>query len=254
MMAKGAGGGKQIQGNPCLPTEEKAKNLGAAHPCSISKVNKASARTFAHPMRSGSTSRCAISKSGVERRIWKFSKGASTGEPSLAGFGGVVFQGEAKAGKSDTVSTGIHPLARRARKGSPQPAVNICAAPMKNRSVQILPSEYNPSGGIAPHGARSGKSYLTKVTPSSPARAAAPVPKSERTIAREAPSIRLTYDSATMPKKKGKTMKEWQSISIKADARSAAKAVTVTANRMSFLHRDSVSAIKFLKCCDSARK
>ena len=39
-------------------------------------------------------------KSGVERRIWKFSKGASTGEPSLAGFGGVVFQGEAKAGKS----------------------------------------------------------------------------------------------------------------------------------------------------------
>ena len=39
-------------------------------------------------------------KSGVERRIWKFSKGASLGEPSLAGFGGVVFQGEAKAGKS----------------------------------------------------------------------------------------------------------------------------------------------------------
>jgi hypothetical protein len=36
----------------------------------------------------------------VERRIWKFSKGASTGEPSLAGFGGVVFQREAKAGKS----------------------------------------------------------------------------------------------------------------------------------------------------------
>jgi hypothetical protein len=39
-------------------------------------------------------------KSGVERRIWKFIKGASPGEPSLAGFGGVVFQGEAKAGKS----------------------------------------------------------------------------------------------------------------------------------------------------------
>jgi hypothetical protein len=39
-------------------------------------------------------------KSGVERRISKFSKGASLGEPSLAGFGGVVFQGEAKAGKS----------------------------------------------------------------------------------------------------------------------------------------------------------
>jgi len=36
----------------------------------------------------------------VERRIWKFIKGASTGEPSLVGFGGVVFQGEAKAGKS----------------------------------------------------------------------------------------------------------------------------------------------------------
>jgi hypothetical protein len=36
----------------------------------------------------------------VERRVWKFIKGGSIGEPSLAGFGGVVFQGEAKAGKS----------------------------------------------------------------------------------------------------------------------------------------------------------
>jgi len=44
------------------------------------------------------------------------------------------------------------------------------------------------------------------------ARAAAPVPKSERTIAHEAPGMRLTCDSATMPKKKGKTMKEWTSI------------------------------------------
>ncbi|SPE40295.1 hypothetical protein SBA7_1330001 [Candidatus Sulfotelmatobacter sp. SbA7] len=39
-------------------------------------------------------------KSGGERRIWKFSKGALMVEPSFAGFGGVVFQGEAKAGKS----------------------------------------------------------------------------------------------------------------------------------------------------------
>jgi hypothetical protein len=36
----------------------------------------------------------------MERRIEKFTKGASTGEPSLAEFGGVVFQGEAKTGKS----------------------------------------------------------------------------------------------------------------------------------------------------------
>jgi len=33
----------------------------------------------------------------VERRVWKFSKGASAGEPSFAVFGGVVFQGEAKS-------------------------------------------------------------------------------------------------------------------------------------------------------------
>ena len=49
-------------------------------------------------------------KSGVERRIWKSIKGASTGEPSLAGFGGVVFQGEAKADKSwrQGVAGGTH--------------------------------------------------------------------------------------------------------------------------------------------------
>jgi hypothetical protein len=35
----------------------------------------------------------------VEWWIQKFIKGASTGEPSLAVFGGVVFQGGAKVGK-----------------------------------------------------------------------------------------------------------------------------------------------------------
>ena len=83
---------------------------------------------------------------------------------------------------------------------------------MKNRGEPVLPTEYKHSGGIAPHGARSRSYDLAKVTLSLPARAAAPVPKSERTIAHEAPGMRLTCDSATMPKKKGKTMKEWTSI------------------------------------------
>jgi hypothetical protein len=45
-----------------------------------------------------------------------------------------------------------------------------------------------------------------------PERLAAPVPKSERTKAHEAPGIRLTYDNATMPSKKGKHMKPWRQI------------------------------------------
>jgi hypothetical protein len=44
--------------------------------------------------------KAARPKSRVERRIQKFIEGASTGEPSLVVFGGVVLQGEAKAGKS----------------------------------------------------------------------------------------------------------------------------------------------------------
>jgi len=39
-------------------------------------------------------------KSAAEWRLLKFSNGAFAGEPSLAVFGGVVFQGEAKAGQS----------------------------------------------------------------------------------------------------------------------------------------------------------
>jgi len=43
-------------------------------------------------------------KSGVERRIWKFIKGASTGEPSLAGFGGSL--SAVGRAKEDSLSRG----------------------------------------------------------------------------------------------------------------------------------------------------
>ena len=47
-------------------------------------------------------------KSGVERRIWKFIKGASTGEPSLAGFGGVVSMRGSQI--RQVLATGSNPL------------------------------------------------------------------------------------------------------------------------------------------------
>ena len=47
---------------------------------------------------------------------------------------------------------------------------------------------------------------------SSPAGLAALVPKSERTIAHEAPCISVTYDSATMHRKQNMPMKTWKEI------------------------------------------
>ena len=43
----------------------------------------------------------------MERRIWKFSKGASTGEPSLAGFGFPLKDYAAEPGKS---GDGVNPV------------------------------------------------------------------------------------------------------------------------------------------------
>src|SRR6266571_1261457 len=48
----------------------------------------------------------------------------------------------------DMVSTVNQPPARRARKSSPQSAVNNRAAPVKNHDQTVLPPGYNSSGGI----------------------------------------------------------------------------------------------------------
>jgi len=50
------------------------------------------------------------------------------------------------------------------------------------------------------------------VSRSSPAGLAAPVPKSERTIAHEAPCISVTYDGARMHRKQNMSMKSWKEI------------------------------------------
>ena len=113
---------------------------------------------------------------------------------------------------SDTVSTGSHPLARRARKSSPQTTVNNCAAVKKSSNEKDLSSGYNNPGGIALDGSRSSVPRLAKASQSLPDHPAAPVSKSERMKAREAPCIRSAHDSATMPKKKGINMKPWNEI------------------------------------------
>jgi transposase len=51
-----------------------------------------------------------------------------------------------------------------------------------------------------------------RISQSIPARLAASVPTSERTIAHEAPCIRLTHDGATMHIPKGHRMKEWKDL------------------------------------------
>ena len=89
--------------------------------------------------------------------------------------------------------------------------VNKRAAREKS-CAQNLPLEYKNSGGIAPSGSRSAKPNPARITASSPARLAAPVKKSERMTACEAPYIRLTHDSVTMPNKKGNIMKSSQQI------------------------------------------
>jgi len=112
----------------------------------------------------------------------------------------------------DTVPKVIHPMARRAEDSSPQPAVNNFAAQKMKGGEKLLRPRHVPAGRIALDGSRSRVPNLTKVSRSSPARLAAPVPKSERTIAREAPGIRLTEDRATMHNQKGTSMKSWNQI------------------------------------------
>jgi transposase len=90
--------------------------------------------------------------------------------------------------------------------------VNNCAAVEKTKSEKDLPTEYNNSGGIALDGSRSFVFRLKKASQSLPDHPAAPVSKSERMKAQEAPCIRTTHDSATMPNKKGIKMKPWKDI------------------------------------------
>lgn len=89
---------------------------------------------------------------------------------------------------------------------SPQPTVNNCA------ETKDLRSANNKAGRIAPGGSRSLAPHPTRISQSLPARLAAPVPTSERTIAREAPGIRSTHDGATMQQHKKIRMKSWQEI------------------------------------------
>jgi transposase len=76
--------------------------------------------------------------------------------------------------------------------------VNNRAVREKDRCEQILRGGYNAPGRIAPGGSRSYGPKLTKLTRSEPARLPAPALKSERTIACEAPGIRLTGGSAAV--------------------------------------------------------
>lgn len=75
-----------------------------------------------------------------------------------------------------------------------------------------LRSRYSCPGRIAPGGSRSLCSHPERITQSLPARLAAPVLTSEKTIAHEAPGIRSTQDDATMHKLKGTRMKSWQEL------------------------------------------
>src|SRR5512142_1471946 len=117
------------------------------------------------------------------------------------------------ASSPDTLPKVIHPPARRApAHSSPQPAVNNFAEPNVNCAETILRPRHASSGRIALDGSRSSSPDPARITPSSPARLAAPVQTSERTIAREAPGIRSTRDGATMHRKKAYPMKEWKEI------------------------------------------
>jgi len=113
---------------------------------------------------------------------------------------------------SDTVSRVIPPRARRGRNSSPQPSVNNSAAPPMKSSEKPLRSRHACRGRIAPGGSRSFAFHPTRINKSSPARPAASVPTSERTIAYEAPGIRLTHDGATMHHRKIKRMKNWKDL------------------------------------------
>ena len=114
----------------------------------------------------------------------------------------------------DTISTVIHQGPRRAgRNSSPQVPVNNRAVREKNSCEKPLRRDYNGSGRIAPDGSRSYGPQLAKLNRSEPARLSAPALKSERTIAREAPSIRLTEGSAAVcGKPKGTPMMEFKEL------------------------------------------
>src|SRR5438876_5251055 len=102
-------------------------------------------------------------------------------------------------------------MARRTPGSSPQPVVNNCAAPKMKPCEKVLRPRYHPAGRIAPDGTRSYVPRPAKATRSLPVRLAAPVSKSERTTAHEAPGIRLTDDRVTMHRRKA-NMKEWKEI------------------------------------------
>src|ERR1700752_3965331 len=83
------------------------------------------------------------------------------------------------------------------------------------RSEKLLRPRHHRAGRITPERSRSVAPYLAKVTISAPGALAVPVQKSERTIAQEAPCIRLTVGRARMMqlKKKGQQrMKEGKEI------------------------------------------
>ena len=114
---------------------------------------------------------------------------------------------------SDTVSKVIQHRRRRPRGKRPATAdVNNFAAPEINSGEKLLRPKHIRPGRIAPDGSRSSVSHPLRIKRSSPARPAAPVSTSERTIAREAPGIRSTHDGATMHAATKYPMKEWKDI------------------------------------------
>lgn len=91
--------------------------------------------------------------------------------------------------------------------------MNNRAVRKKNSCEKLLRQDYNSPGRIAPGGSRSYGPQLTKLSRSEPARLPAPALKSERTIALEAPGIRLTDGSAAVcGKKKGIPMTEFKEL------------------------------------------
>jgi len=113
---------------------------------------------------------------------------------------------------SDTVPRVIQPRVRRGPQSSPEPSVNNSAAPVMKCGEKVVRSGHSCRGRIAPGGSRSHSSNPTRISQSSPARPAASVSTSERTIALEAPGIRSTPDGATMRKQKPTPMKLWQEL------------------------------------------
>jgi transposase len=91
--------------------------------------------------------------------------------------------------------------------------VNNRAAREKICGEKLLRRGYNSSGRIAPGGSRSYGPQLAKLSRSKPARLSAPAMKSERTIAREAPGIRLTDGNAAVcGKTKGTPVIEFKAL------------------------------------------